>query len=606
MPGGYVGKMLFVDLSTGKIQEEVPDERLYRDFVGGYGLGARVVYSRQRGGVDPLGPENTLGMVTGGLTGTPAAMATRYVVVGKSPITDGWGDANSGGFFGPHLKFSGYDAVFFSGASEKPVYLVIDDGKVELRDASDLWGRDCYDVEETLKREVGRGTEVASVGPSAEGLALIASIITRNGAAAGRSGLGAVMGSKKLKAIAVRGGHQVPVADPERAERLRREHYDELHQLSFGGPSFWDLFHKYGTSFGTSASAHSGDTPINNWGGIGIVDVPDVAELTGDAAIANQMRNETCWRCAVACEGVLRKGTGEYKYEAGLRRLEYETHASFGALCGNSNLESINKAHDICNRFGIDTIAAGQVVAFAIDCFVNSIITLEDTDGIELTWGNHRAIVAMTEKIARREGFGDVLADGVRKAAERIGRGAEELAVHIGGAELGMHDPKFGMEGLREQGAARYQMDATPGRHTQSFGPRAYTHHLINTSGLCMFGYLEMLGMDVSRYVQGFLESVTGWERSWEELEAAAQRIMAIRQAFNSREGINPVLLKVHPRILGVPAQSTGPLSGISVDPTDQIQEDLRDLDWDPVTARPNRGKLLELGLDDVAADLWP
>ena len=241
-----------------------------------------------------------------------------------------------------------------------------------------------------------------------------------------------------------------------------------------------------------------------------------------------------------------------------------------------------------------------------MECFVNNVITLEDTDGIELTWGNHRAIVAMTEKIAKREGFGDVLADGVKKAAERIGRGAQEFAVHIGGVELGMHDPKFGMEGMREEGASRYQMDATPGRHTQSFGVRSYSQHLLNASGQCMFGFLGMLGMDVPKYLQGFLASVTGWERSWEELEVAAQRIMAIRQAFNSREGINPVEHKVHPRILGVPAQAKGPLSGITIDPAEQIRQDLTDLDWDTATARPNRSKLLELGLDGVAADLWP
>lgn len=602
-----MGKILFVDLSAGQIREETPDDGLYRDFVGGYGLGARILYSRQRGGVDPLGPENILGLVTGGLTGTPAPMGVRYVAVGKSPLTGGWGDANSGGFFGPHLKFAGYDAVFFTGVSERPVYLVIDNGKAELRDASHLWGRDCYDVEQTLQRELGRGTEVACIGPSGEKLAQLACIVTHHGAAAGRSGLGAVMGSKRLKAVAVRGDQQVPIAHAARANRLRQEHTQELRQLPFGRNNFWETFHRWGTAALTAGSAHSGDSPVKNWGGVGVVDLPNLGGLSGDAAIANQTRNDTCWRCTMACEGVLREGKGGYTYGAGLRRVEYETHASFGAICGNTNMDSINMANDICNRYGLDTIAAGAVVAFAIECFEQGVITRADTDGIELTWGNHQAVVAMTEKMARREGFGDVLADGSAKAAERIGRGAAQYAVHIGGVEPGMHDPKFGLPEARELAVTRFVMDATPGRHTQeSFGRRSFAHHLVNASGLCMFGYLGALGLDVPKYLTGFLGAVTGWERSWEELERDAARIVAMRQAFNSREGINPVQYKLHPRIVGAPPQTEGPLAGVTVEPAEQIRKDLEELDWDGATARPTKRALLALGLGDVARDLWP
>ncbi|MBI4201300.1 MAG: aldehyde ferredoxin oxidoreductase, partial [Chloroflexi bacterium] len=211
MSGGYMGKILFVDLSNGRIREEAPGEGVYRDFVGGYGLGARIIYSHQRAGVDPLGPENTLGLVTGPLTGTPASMGVRYQAVGKSPLSGGWGDANSGGFFGPYLKFAGYDAVFFSGASEKPVYLLIDNGKAELRDASSLWGMDCYETEDTLRRAAGRGAEVACIGPAAEKLSCLGCIINHHGASAGRSGLGAVMGSKRLKAVVAKGNQHVPV-----------------------------------------------------------------------------------------------------------------------------------------------------------------------------------------------------------------------------------------------------------------------------------------------------------------------------------------------------------------------------------------------------------
>ncbi|MDO8688364.1 MAG: aldehyde ferredoxin oxidoreductase N-terminal domain-containing protein, partial [Dehalococcoidales bacterium] len=247
MAGGYMGKMLFVNLSTREIKEETPDEKLYRDFIGGYGIGARILFSRQKAGVDPLGPENILGLVTGPLTGSPAPMGCRYIAVAKSPLTGGWGDANSGGDFGPYLKFSGYDAVFFNGIADKPVYLFIDNGKAELRDAAHLWGKDSYETEDMLKAEHGRQSQVSCIGQSGEKLSLISCIITKRGAAAGRSGLGAVMGSKKLKAVVAKGDQPVPIADIETANRLRREHIAELRTAQFRGHPFWEQRKKYGT-----------------------------------------------------------------------------------------------------------------------------------------------------------------------------------------------------------------------------------------------------------------------------------------------------------------------------------------------------------------------
>ncbi|MCJ7743002.1 MAG: aldehyde ferredoxin oxidoreductase family protein, partial [Dehalococcoidales bacterium] len=523
MARGYMGKLLFVNLSTGEVREETPEESLYRDFIGGYGIGARILYSRQKGGVDPLGPENTLGLITGPLTGTPATTGTRYTAVAKSPLTGGWGDANSGGDFGPHLKFAGYDGVFFNGIADKPVYLLIDNGKAELRDARHLWGKDTYETEDTLKAELGEAAEIVGIGPSGEKLSLISCIITRRGAAAGRSGLGAVMGSKKLKAVAARGNQKVPLADSELANRLRTEYVAVMRAAQAGRESFLDLFHKYGTSSGAQRSAHSGDTPVKNWGGVGIVDFPDPSGLSGDAAIANLERRTGCWHCPIACEGRLKEGTGEYKYPAGTRRVEYETQASFGTMCLNNNIESVNMANHICNSYGLDTISAGTVIAFAIECYENSLITRADTGGIELTWGNHRAIVAMTEKMARREGFGDILADGVKAAAEKIGRGADEYAIHIGGEELGMHDPKL-MPAYRpgQPAAARYQMDATPGRHTQGFGPTGFQGHIVNAAGLCL---MSQIGGDSSKYIAGFMSAVTGWDRSMDELLKIGERI---------------------------------------------------------------------------------
>jgi aldehyde:ferredoxin oxidoreductase len=592
MAGGYIGKILFVNLSTGEIKEEKPEESLYRNFLGGNGLGARILYSRQKGGVDPLGPENTLGILSGLLTATPHIVGTRYQAVAKSPITGGWGDANSGGDFGPHLKLAGYDAVFFTGIADKPVYLFIDNGKAELRDAGKIWGKGTYETEDAMRDEHGKETYTSCIGPAGERCALTSCIITKRGAAAGRSGLGAVMGSKKLKAVAVRGNIEVPLVNKELADQLRKENVAELNV---------EGFRKYGTTGMTIRSAHSGDTPVKNWGGVGIIDFPNADGLSGDAAIANLDRREGCWHCPIVCQAELKEGTGEYKYPAGTRRVEYETQGSFGTLCLNDNTESLNMINYLCNNYGLDTISGGTIIAFAIECYENGILTKKDTDGIELAWGDHRAIVAMTEKMAKGEGLGAILADGVKVAAEKIGKGAEEYAVHIGGQELGMHDPKLAMR-PGGTGAARYQMDATPGRHTAGFGPGSFRGHVVNSAGLCLMGAMG----GSKNYMLEIMKAATGWDVTMEELLKTGERIANIRHAFTLREGINPLELKVHPRIIGEPPQTEGPLAGVRADIEAQVYWCLGALDWDRVTTKPSRQKLLELGLDDIADELHP
>ncbi|MFP3975672.1 MAG: aldehyde ferredoxin oxidoreductase family protein [Dehalococcoidia bacterium] len=597
MPGGYMGKLLFVNLSTGEVTQETPDESLYRDFIGGYGLGARILYSHQRGGVDPLGPENTFGVVTGPLTGTPVPFGCRFAVVAKSPLTGGWGDANSGGYFGPYLKFAGYDGVFFTGISEMPVYLFIDNGKTELKDASHLWGKSTYETEEALEAEYGPEAKVASIGPAGVKLSLIASIMTNRGDALGRSGLGAVMGSKKLKAVVARGNQQVPLADTEAVTRLRKE------QLAEAKP-FLEGFRIYGTAAHADMSAHSGDTPVKNWGGVGVVDLPDVSGLDKDLTIANLDKRKGCWHCPALCKGSLKEGNGEYRYPVGTHRPEYETIGAFGANCLNTNIESIKMVTHLCNSYGMDTISAGSTIAFAMECYDNGLITSMDTDGIDLTWGNYQAIVAMTEKMVKREDFGDVLADGVKRAAERIGKGAEEFAVHIGGQELGMHDPKGNfMAYTGKPMTAMYHMDATPGRHTTGFGPTQFMGYVLNAAGLCLHG--NLVTSDPDKYIVGFMAAVTGLDRSREELLKIGERIGNIRHVFTLREGDNPLEREVHGRIVGRPPQEEGPLAGVSEDIEAQDYWNLGALDWDRFTTRPSKEKLLELGLDDVAEDLW-
>jgi aldehyde:ferredoxin oxidoreductase len=617
MARGYMGKMLFVDLSKNELRDEALDEKLCRQFIGGYGIGARILFSQQKAGVDPLGPDSILGILSGPFTGTPAVSGTRFTVAAKSPLTGGWGDANSGGYFGAFMKFAGYDALFFSGISPKPVYLFINNGKAELRDAAHLWGKDTYVTEEMLKSELGKDAEVACIGPSGERLSLISAVINR-GRTAARSGLGAVMGSKMLKAVVVKGNMKVPLADEAETKELRRKW-----QAQLGGHIVW--LKPFGTPFLVDIGVQSGDSPVKNWTGVGMIDFPDFQPIAKEAVMERTEKRFACYMCPIGCGGCMKEGTGEYQYAAGTRRPEYETTAMFGTNCLNNNLESIIKAGDICDRYGIDTISAGAAIALAIECYEKGLITHRDTDGIEMTWGNHRSIVAMTEKLARREGFGDVLADGVKVAAEKIGKGADQYAIHIGGQELPAHDPKHGF-----YFATSYRMDPTPGRHfvgselsdapeypsgllpkfdLKSFSGRGGArkigtsfHQTVVCAGMCLFVFWAFPNVEP---IGEFMRAITGWDVTAEELLETGERIANLRQAFNIREGLNPLEFKMPGRVSGRPPLKEGPAAGVTVDEDTMIREYLTAMDWDLKTAKPSKRKLLELGLADVAQELW-
>jgi len=375
----------------------------------------------------------------------------------------------------------------------------------------------------------------------------------------------------------------------------------------------------YGTAASTVRCAHSGDGPVKNYGGVGVVDFPHVETLDIKNLMQRQEKKYACFRCPVACGGHMKEGTGEYRYAAGSHKPEYESLAMFGADCLNNNLESLIKANDICNRCGIDTISAGAAIAFAIECFENGLLTAQDTDGLEMTWGNHRSIVAMTEKMARREGFGDLLADGVKVAATRIGKGAEKYAVHIQGQEVPAHDPKLG-----NAFGITYRMDATPGRHTQGPNPAppdalpvidrkiasdmgklqkagACLYHIVNCSGLCTIVFSCMPTVNV---LPEYLKAITGWDITLEELFQTGERIANLRQAFNVREGINSLQFAVPGRVTGNPPLKTGPTAGFTLDENTCDQAFLKEMGWDARTTRPGNKKLQDLGLADVAQAL--
>ena len=611
----FNGKILNVNLSDGSIESETIAPEVYRKFFGGYGLGARLLFDRIPKGADPLGPDNILGLVPGLLSGT-AFFGSRFQAVAKSPKTGGWGDANGGGDFGPWLKNAGWDGVFLSGISPKPVYLLINDDKAEILDASDLWGMDTIVAEAKLKERHGKKAAVACIGPAGEKLSLMAMINNDRGRPAARSGLGAVMGSKKVKAVVAVSGRAAVLA---RDKDVQAEVKKALEQFN---PVIRDNLHTYGTPGLTNISATSGDAPIKNWGG-SINDFYEAAEMSGMAIGANQDRSYGCWHCPVAC-GAEDKASDNPKYPFPLHthRPEYETDNAFGALMMNDNIDSLHCVNHLCNAYGFDTIAAGATIAFAMECYENGLITKEDTDGIELRWRNIDAAIAMLEKMAKREGFGDVLADGIRKAAEHIGPASKPFAMEIGGEELPMHDPKLNPEFF-----TTYKLDATPARHTQwdpsphpgwGAAPRVMDRetmtgrgpfhklcseymHVVNSAGLCFFVTMCAPNDQMNQWVN----AVTGWDMTMEELRTVGERIANLRMAFEVREGNNPAKREIPGRLIGDPPLMGGAHAGFTLDADTLQREFLAACDWDQETTKPSRAKLEELGLADVAKVLY-
>ncbi len=645
MTKGYTGRILWVDLSTGHIETRALDEAIYRQYLGGTGLGVRVLYESIPAGADPLGPANVLGFVPGLLTGSGLPFTGRWMAVGQSPLTGGWGDANSGGYFGPELHRAGFDGVFVTGVAAAPVYLWVHDGQVELRPAGHLWGLDTADTQARIRQETAEKARIACIGPAGERVCRIAAIINDEGRAAARSGLGAVMGSKRLKAVAAWGPDQVSLHDPARIKQLRQElvavfkgRPDPLGRLmashmglvgrlmrrivryvplNLPTPQAMprELWRAYGTCGSMALSVEIGDAPVRNWTGVGYRDFPygtHSSRLDGEAVIAMQRRRYHCASCPLGCGGLINVPEGPYQGEG--TKPEYETLSAFGSLCLNNDLAAIVTLNELCNREGFDTISLGGVLAFAMECYEHGLLTPADTEGLELTWGHAGAMIALAERIARREGLGDVLADGVRLAAERIGRGAEAFAVHAGGQELPMHDPKV-YAGF----ATAYQAEPTPGRHTIAADayaglyllPQKYPDRLgkdappgrqqamtsqyyraLSAAGLCMFG-ANASPIPLAEW----LNATTGWSLTDDDLLDIGARIASLMQAFNVRAGIVPTAVYIHPRAIGDPPLDDGPTAGVTLDLPAQVRAFYREMGWDEATGWPTQERLEELGL---------
>jgi aldehyde:ferredoxin oxidoreductase len=611
---GYAGRILHVDLTGGHIEDEALDSDLAADLIGGYGVMARILYDRIPPGVDPLGPENRLAIMTGPLTGSGVPTGTRWTVCCKSPLTGTWGDANGSGYFGPALKAAGYDGIVFSGTGGEPTYLLIEDGEASLHPAVDLWGKDTYEIDDLLKNRHGKDSESICIGPSGESLSLIAGIVHAKGRVAARSGVGAVMGSKRLKAVVVRGKAKTPSADAERVRALRQKYARQINS----GVGFSEYYRTTGTPGYIEAGVQVGDSPVKNWQG-SPADFGEVGRIGHERLYRLGRKKRTCWQCPIGCWGELPHAGGA------VHQPEYETASAFGSDVLMSDLDGLLACTDICNRYGLDTISTGAVLAFAIDCFEAGLINAVDTGGIHLRWGEADGICALLKQIAGRVGFGSVLADGVMRAAGRIGGKAGELAIHVGGQELPMHDPRY------EPGMGLvYVADATPGRHGQAsqylspvgfdmgsmpgFGeererqagrgrymkPLACLNHVVNASGLCLFGHLSMT-VDL---MPEWLTAVTGLNYDLERVLICGERIANMRQAFNVREGINLLEFELPRRVYERPLLS-GPTAGVTVDIDTMLREHLDDMGWDLDTAAPTRATLERLGLHDVARDLW-
>ncbi len=620
MPYGYAGKLLFVDLSAGTLSEETPDDAFYRSCVGGIGLGAKVLLDRISGYVEALGPENILGFTTGPLTATGVYGGGRFTVVTKSPLTGGWADSNSGGTLGPELRTAGYDGVFFTGAAEKPVCLVIEAGQARLLDAGHLWGKDSYETDDALQEELGGpgAWKISCIGPAGEQQSLLAGIVNEKGRIAARSGVGAVMGSKKLKALAVRAakGTRIPIADSAALKTVHKKYAEDIKNSPFH-----QGLTAAGTGGGTSFLLSIGDCPSANWAETGTDSFPTCSNVDSANMDVYKIKSYACASCSIRCGAIIKLDDGPFATDDELHRPEYETLAAFGPLCRNDNLESIIKVNDICNRVGLDTISAGTTVAFAIECYENGLISTDDTGGLELTWGNAENIVEITRQMARREGFGAVLADGSKKAAERIGKNSEQYAMNVGGRELPLHDPRI----APAQGAI-YMTDSQPANHmnyvaavileqghplgpdpalasegSEMFGEwdkkadyytrgNAY-YILLSSAGLCNL-YAHFYAPPVVE----LLGPITGWDIDWEEGLKTGRRILTMRQLFNVRQGIKPQDFRLPKRFED--SLSAGPAAGAPVPPFEQLKADYyAAMGWDRETGEPLPETLLELGL---------
>lgn len=555
MVKGYAGKFLRVDLTSRKIFSQSLDEKDLRQFLGGSGLGTKFLYEEVGAQVEPLSPENILIFMTGPLTGSGAPGSGRHEVVFKSPLTGIFARSGVGGSFGVNLKRAGYDGIIISGKSDKPVYLLVAGGKAEIKDASHIWGKDTHTTDELLRAAHARKATVASIGKAGEKEVKIAGI-SHDGVhsrMAGRCGGGAVMGSKKLKAIVVYGEQRLELAHSDKLRSYRKELLAQITGASAG-------FKKFGTAGGIMNYEKLGNFPHKNWA---LSDWEQGAEK-----ISGQTMEKTiltgryaCHDCVIACGRVVKIDTGPFAPVSG-GGPEYETIAALGGMCLVDDIEAVAKANELCNRYGLDTMSTGAVVAFAMEAFERKIISEKDTDGVKLNFGDANAVIAMIEKIAEREGIGAILAEGVRVAAEKLGNGAQEFALHVKGLEPSYHDPRcFFSHAVNYATAARGACHNSSQSHSSEMalscpdlginepqhrhqveGKAEFTIKLQNLmcfyDSLVFCKFFHTSGALTPSQVVNFLNYTTGWELELGECMQIGARVFNLQRMYNVRCGI--------------------------------------------------------------------
>lgn len=639
MPYGYNGKILHVDLTNGKFRVEEPGEAFYRKYMGGSAFAMHYLLKDMPVGVDPLGPDNVLVLALSVLTGTAISGQSRMTAAAKSPLTGAIGDSQGGGFFPAELKFAGFDAVIIKGKAEKPVYLWINEGNYELRDASHLWGKITGEAESAIQVELDDNKiEVLQIGPAGEKGVRFAGIFSMSNRANGRTGMGAVMGSKNLKAVAVRGKKRPQAADKAGLSTLAKWGAANLEDSDIAGLA------KYGTAETTGANQASGTLPSYNYNS-GVFDGWEPIDGTTmfdtilkGAAEGKQLRQgrDTCYACTVRCKRVVEISEGPYKVDPHYGGPEYETTSTFGNYCAIDDLAAISKANEICNKYGMDSISCGATISWAFEAFNEGKLTLEDTDGLDLTWGNAESMVTLTKKIATREGFGHLLAEGSERAAKKIGRGTEAYLITFKGQEAPAHMPRvkhslaviyttnpYGADHQAHEHDPAFEDDFeyyedrmavlgfSEGVEPRSFGAEKIRfavegqrmYSAMDSLNLCQFVYGPAWQLYGPNEMVELVRTVTGWtDVTFDELQKVGERRVNMMRAFNAREGFdrrNDVI----PEKLFKPLKG-GVSDGWKLD-RDEVNAAM-DLyfefcGWAVETGNPTQSKLDELGLGWIA-----
>ncbi|MEM2971243.1 MAG: aldehyde ferredoxin oxidoreductase family protein [Candidatus Bathyarchaeia archaeon] len=607
---GYAGRILHVDLTTGKTSTEPLNEDYAKKYIGGIGLGMRLWLDNSKAGVEPYSPENPLVLATGPVSGTvwPTG-GNGHAFVSKSPQSYGVGESKSHGSFGTELKRAGYDAVVFVGRAEKPVYVWIDDDSVQLLNASHLMGKSPAETEDIIKEELGDYyIRVAAIGLAGEKLVRIACIINEKTRAAGRTGMGAVMGSKNLKAIAVRGSRDITVAKPAEFMEFVKEFHERMK-----GPAT-QKYRTLGTPENVLVHNALQCMPTRNYNN---------ASFEGAEKVSGEALNERfvakvigCSSCAMRCEHICVVPEGPYK--GTVTRMEYEPLWALGPYCGVDRLDAIIKAMDLCNYYGIDSISAGVIVGFAMDCYENGILTTQDLGGIEAKFGNHEALVGLIEKIGKREGVGDILAEGVKIAGEKIGKGAEKLAQHIKGVEVTGYDLRclktaalgfavsFRGADHNRHGAYAFDVKGKVNRLVAEKGRGKIVkdmediYTVIDSLIICKFsrGTYYKEAEDLAK----LYSLVTGFEMTPEEIRRSGERINNLARIFNIREGLSRRDDALPYKVMHHPIPDEGPSKGayVSQQELDLLLDDYYAVRGWTREGIPTIEKLKELGMEDL------